>query len=124
MSKFGVSQPVRRVEDLRFLTGAGPYVYDINLKGQVYAHVVRSSLAHGRILGLDTKSAKSLPGIIDIITTAELKARGANALGCEIPLNNRDGSRRANPARRSCIYARGFRPHPLESIADPRRGIA
>ncbi|HSS64870.1 MAG TPA: xanthine dehydrogenase family protein molybdopterin-binding subunit, partial [Gammaproteobacteria bacterium] len=99
MSKFGVSQPVRRLEDLRFLTGEGRYVDDINVERQVYACVVRSSVAHGRILGLNTDSAKRLPGIVDIITAEELEARGANALSCEIPLKNRDGSRRANPAR-------------------------
>ncbi len=99
MSKFGVSQPVRRVEDLRFLTGAARYVDDINVEGQAYAYVVRSSLAHGRILSLGTESAKSMPGVIDIITAAELEARGANALDCKIPLKNRDGSCRANPTR-------------------------
>lgn len=99
MSKFGLSQPVHRVEDLRFLTGAGRYVDDINAEGQAFAHVVRSSVAHGRILGLNTEAAKRMPGVVDIITAEELEARGANALGCRIPLNNRDGSPRANPTR-------------------------
>ncbi|MDH3412908.1 MAG: molybdopterin-dependent oxidoreductase, partial [Gammaproteobacteria bacterium] len=99
MSKFGVSQPVRRVEDLRFLTGAGRYVDDINLDGQLYAYVVRSSVAHGRIVGLDVGEAKRLPGVIDVVTADELEACGANALRCEIPLKNRDGTRRADPIR-------------------------
>ena len=33
MSKFGVSQPVRRVEDTRFVTGAGRYMDDVNAPG-------------------------------------------------------------------------------------------
>lgn len=99
MGKFGVSQPVRRVEDLRFLTGAGRYVDDINRDGQLYAYVVRSSVAHGRIVGLDAGEAKRLAGVVDVITADELEARGANALRCEIPLKNRDGTRRADPIR-------------------------
>ncbi len=99
MSKFGLSQPVRRVEDLRFLTGVGRYVDDINAEGQAFAYVVRSNVAHGRVLGLNTETAKRMPGVVDIITAKELEARGVNALSCEIPLKNRDGNRRANPAR-------------------------
>ncbi len=99
MSKFGFSQPVRRVEDQRFLTGQGRYVDDINVEGQAHAYVVRSTVAHGRILAVDTGSAKRRPGVIDVITAEELEARGANALRCEIPLKNRDGSHRANPVR-------------------------
>ncbi len=63
MSKFGISQPVRRVEDQRFLTGQGRYVDDINVQGQAHTYVVRSTVAHGRILAVDTESTKRLPGV-------------------------------------------------------------
>ena len=48
MTKFGIGQAVRRVEDQRFLTGAGRYIDDINLPGQAYgvpAKEVRDAIA-------------------------------------------------------------------------------
>lgn len=63
MSKFGISQPVSRVENLRLLTGAERYVDDINVEEQVYAHFVRSSVAHGTILGLNIEPARQLPRV-------------------------------------------------------------
>ena len=90
MSKFGLSQPVRRVEDLRFLTGAGRFVDDINIQNQAHGFVFRSNVAHGRVIGLKVEEAKRAAGVIDVITAEELEERGANALICDIPLKNRD----------------------------------
>src|SRR4051794_8678608 len=56
MAKFGVGQPVRRVEDQRLITGAGRYSDDINLDGQAYGYVLRSPHAHAKIRGLDTSA--------------------------------------------------------------------
>ncbi len=99
MSKFGISQPVRRVEDLRFLTGAGRYVGDLDLPGQAHAVVFRSPLAHARIHALEVADARAAPGVIDVITGAELDAAGVNNMACPIPLSNRDGTPRAEPGR-------------------------
>ena len=49
MDKFGKSQPVRRLEDERFITGAGRYVDDVAPEGALYAVFVRSMVAHGRL---------------------------------------------------------------------------
>ena len=46
MEKFGKSQPAKRVEDVRFLTGGGRYVDDIAPRGALCAHVFRSPVAH------------------------------------------------------------------------------
>ncbi|MSQ73080.1 MAG: hypothetical protein EXR27_17595 [Betaproteobacteria bacterium] len=51
MNKFGIGQPVRRVEDQRFLTGRGRFVDDINLPRQCYGVPVLSVHAHARIRG-------------------------------------------------------------------------
>ena len=48
-NKFGIGQPVTRVEDPRFLTGRGSYVDDISLPRQTYGVVLRSPHAHARI---------------------------------------------------------------------------
>ena len=92
MAKFGFSQSIRRVEDNRFLTGAGCYSDDLNLDGQAWGWVVRSPYAHARIISISTKSALKAPGVIDIITGAELEADEANHVPTLVPMTNRDGS--------------------------------
>ena len=99
MAKFGVGQPVRRVEDQRFITGSGRYTDDIDLPRQVHGCVVRSPEAHARIRSIDVAAAKAAPGVLAVITGAEIEARGGNALPCGIPMENRDGSQGINPLR-------------------------
>jgi len=61
MNKFGIGQPVRRVEDQRFLTGRGRFVDDVDLAHQAYGAVVTSPHAHARIRGIDTRAAAAAP---------------------------------------------------------------
>lgn len=97
MVKFGVNQSVERKEDFRLITGTGEYTDDISLDGQLYGYMLRSPVAHGKILSIDIDEAKQAPGVIDIILGQELEADKANQLPCMIPLKNRDGSDRADP---------------------------
>jgi len=75
-TEFGIGKPVRRKEDLRLLTGRGRYTDDINVPGQAYAAVVRSPYAHARIRGVDSARALALPGVIAVLTGAEVLADG------------------------------------------------
>src|SRR5262245_60506878 len=102
----GIGRPVRRKEDQRLLTGAGRYTSDVVLPGQLHAAIVRSPHAHARILRIDTAAAKAAPGVVDVLTAAELKADGIGAIPSharipglvDVPLENRDGSdRRVTP---------------------------
>ena len=54
MNQFGIGQPVRRVEDRRFITGRGSYVDDLVRPRQAYAVMLRSPHAHARIREIDT----------------------------------------------------------------------
>src|SRR6185312_7614530 len=90
LTKFGVGQPVRRTEDPKLLRGQGRYTDDINLPGQAHAVMVRSTVAHGVIRGIDTAAAKAMPGVRAVLTGADLTAYGG--LKCNLPLKNRDGS--------------------------------
>jgi carbon-monoxide dehydrogenase large subunit len=74
MSKFGIGQAVRRVEDQRFITGQGRYVDDINLAGQCYGVPVLSPHAHARITRVDVAKAKAAPGVLLVLTGADAKA--------------------------------------------------
>src|SRR5665213_3280994 len=90
LTKFGVGQPVRRTEDPTLVQGHGRYTDDINLPGQLHAVMVRSSVAHGVIKGIDTAAAKAMPGVKAVLTGADLTGYGG--LKCNLPLKNRDGS--------------------------------
>lgn len=97
MTKFGVAQAVRRVEDVRFITGTGEYSDDIQLAGQLFGYVVRSPYAHAKILSVDVGDAKAMPGVIDIVTGQELQDAGVGGLPSLWPVTNRDGTKRAEP---------------------------
>ncbi|MEV4362450.1 xanthine dehydrogenase family protein molybdopterin-binding subunit [Nonomuraea sp. NPDC049625] len=60
-----------RREDARLLTGRGRYVGAVRLPGTVHAYVVRSPIAHGRLLGCDAKAAWAVEGVLDVITPAD-----------------------------------------------------
>jgi carbon-monoxide dehydrogenase large subunit len=65
---------VKRSEDQRILTGRGRYVDDVQLPGMLHAAFVRSTIAHGRITGLDVEEARALPGVVAVLTGEELEA--------------------------------------------------
>ena len=62
MSKFGVSQPVQRKEDARFLKGEGRYLDDIRAPGAAVGLFLRSPVAHAEIVSIDAVAAKAAPG--------------------------------------------------------------
>ena len=95
-TKFGMAQPVRRVEDPRLLVGDGRYTDDIALPGAVFGVVLRSPHASAKVLSVGTSAASALPGVLLVVTGADLDADGIGGLPCQIPLKNRDGSARAN----------------------------
>ncbi|WP_327587221.1 xanthine dehydrogenase family protein molybdopterin-binding subunit [Nonomuraea sp. NBC_00507] len=60
-----------RREDARLLTGRGRYVGNISLPDAAHAYVVRSPIAHGRLLSCDTKAAAAADGVLDVIVPAD-----------------------------------------------------
>src|SRR4051812_17389340 len=92
VQKYGVGQPVRRKEDDTLVRGKGKYTDDFSLPGQAYAWIVRSSHAHGIIRGIDTKAARTMPGVLGVWTGKDLAAAGYNPFTCGLPLKSRDGS--------------------------------
>jgi carbon-monoxide dehydrogenase large subunit len=73
MTKFGIGQSVRRVEDQRFLTGTGSFVSDMSLPRQCYGIVVTSPHAHANIKSVDVAAAKAAPGVVCVLTGADAK---------------------------------------------------
>jgi carbon-monoxide dehydrogenase large subunit len=76
LEKFGLGQPVPRLEDPKLLRGEGLYSDDLRLSGQRIAVFLRSPEAHGRILRLDVSQARVLPGVSLVLTAAEMNAAG------------------------------------------------
>ena len=74
MAKFGIGQAVRRVEDQRFITGAGRYVDDIVLPGMCHGVNLLSPHAHARIKSIDVSKAKAAPGVVLVLTGADVAA--------------------------------------------------
>ncbi len=97
VQKFGVGQPVPRTEDPKLVRGQGRYADDVSLKGQAYAAMVRSSHAHGVLKGVDTAAARAMPGVLAILTGADLAGYGT--LKCVPPMKNRDGTPMKKPPR-------------------------
>jgi aerobic carbon-monoxide dehydrogenase large subunit len=97
MTKFGLAQSVRRVEDPRLLKGGGRYTDDIVLPGMLHGIVVRSPHAAAKLGTIDTTAAASVAGVKAIYTASDLKADGIGPLPCAAPVQNRDGSDMANP---------------------------
>ncbi|HEY6980267.1 xanthine dehydrogenase family protein molybdopterin-binding subunit [Reyranella sp.] len=77
-----IGRSVRRLEDVRFLTGRGRYVGDIECPDALWGHIVRSPHAHARIGRTDLSRARMLDGVRGIFTHADLAADGLGPLPC------------------------------------------
>ena len=82
----GIGQPVRRKEDVRLLTGKGRYTDDLNLPDQARAVLLRSPHAHARIVRINTEAARAMPGVLMILTGADVTAESFQSVG-----NDNDG---------------------------------
>ncbi|HZC96671.1 MAG TPA: xanthine dehydrogenase family protein molybdopterin-binding subunit, partial [Bradyrhizobium sp.] len=115
MKQFGIGQPVRRVEDRRFITGHGNYVDDIQLQRQTYAFMLRSPHAHARIAGIDAAAALSAPGVLAVFTGEDLARDGIGPIPCLSAVTNRDGSPSMLPPHPA--IARGRVRHVGDTVA-------
>jgi aerobic carbon-monoxide dehydrogenase large subunit len=92
MSATGIGAAVRRKEDHRFITGKGHYTDDINRPGQAYAYFVRSPHAHATIKKIDAAAASKMPGVIAILTGADVAAAKISGHICGWTVHSKDGS--------------------------------
>src|ERR1700722_14689326 len=67
-----IGSPVERREDLRFVRGRGQYVDDLHPDGLLYAVILRSSVAHGRIRAINTAAALAITGVHAVITAQDM----------------------------------------------------
>ncbi len=90
---------VRRQEDARLLSGEGHYADDIQLPDMCFGQVLRSTCAHASLLRIDTRTARELPGVLQILTRDDLRRDGIGELPCVSELTSADGSKIYKPPR-------------------------
>src|SRR5579864_728314 len=66
--------PIKRGEDPRLVSGSGAYLEDLALPGLVHLVFARSPHAHARIGRIDTTAARQMPGVLAVITAADVDA--------------------------------------------------
>ena len=103
-----IGKSVKRVEDKRFLTGKGNYVDDMVLPGMTYSCILRSHLAHAKILEVDTAAAENAPGVVAVFTGADIAKSGVGGVPCGWQVDFKNGDTMMEP------------PHPL-LVADKVR---
>ncbi|NKC12642.1 MAG: molybdopterin-dependent oxidoreductase [Gammaproteobacteria bacterium] len=97
MSETGIGAAVRRVEDQRFITGAGRYVDDLKIHGQLHAAFVRSPHAHADITRVDTSAAAASAGVKAVLAGADVAADGIGGMPVGWGITQPDGSAMAEP---------------------------
>jgi aerobic carbon-monoxide dehydrogenase large subunit len=70
-----IGASIRRVEDPLLISGRGCYVDDINLPGMLHMMVLRSAYPHAKIVSIDTDTARSMKGVVAVVTGPELPER-------------------------------------------------
>src|SRR5258706_13817163 len=81
-----------RLEDERMLKGRGRYVPDWNLPGQACGHFLRSDRPHAEIVSIDASAALAMPGVIAVLTGADIAAAGQKPMPAAAPLKGRNGA--------------------------------
>ena len=93
----GIGKSIPRKEDGRFITGKGRYTDDIKQVGQTHAYFVRSPHAHADVVSIDVEEALSAPGVIAVLTGADVTADGLGGLPCGWMIHSKDGSEMKQP---------------------------
>ncbi len=97
---------VTRKEDRRLLTGRGRYTDDIDLRGQLYAVIVRSPFAHARIASIDKSEAEAALGVVAIFTGVDLAEDEVGSIPCGWLIHSKDGSEMAEPPHAALVDGR------------------
>ena len=92
MTATGIGASVRRKEDFRFVTGKGQYTDDISRPGEARAVFVRSPHAHAKIKKVDVAAAAKMPGVVAVLTGAQLANDKIGNLICGWMIHSKDGT--------------------------------
>ena len=91
--RIGIGASPRRREDARFLIGGGAYLDDLRFDHLAHAVFVRSPHANAGIVGIDTAVARAIPGVVAVLTAADVDADGLNDLPPTVDANVQTGEK-------------------------------
>src|SRR5687767_2121201 len=86
MGEHAFGQPLTRLEDPALLVGAGRFTDDLRFDNETHAVVLRSPHAHARIRGIDTRAATAMPGVLAVLTAADVAVDGPAPVFSELAL--------------------------------------
>ena len=113
VKKFGIGQPMRRVEDHRLLTGGGRYTDDYSPDKALHAVVLRSPHAHAKFTFTDLETARAMKGVKLVMTAAEVAHLGD--VPCQGFLPNSDGTQ--SHIAHIPVLAKGVAKHVGDAVA-------
>lgn len=70
-----ISRPLPRPDAVDKVTGKGIYADDLYVEGMLYARALRSKYPHAKLLNVDTSKAKTLPGVVAVLTANDIPGR-------------------------------------------------
>jgi carbon-monoxide dehydrogenase large subunit len=95
--KFGIGQAITRREDDRLLTGQGRFVDDLGEPGDLHLAFVRTPHAHARVGAIDAGQARAVPGVVAVLTGADLGADGVGSFATNPALKSPAGTPMSTP---------------------------
>jgi carbon-monoxide dehydrogenase large subunit len=95
--KFGIGQAITRREDDRLLTGQGRFVDDLGEPGDLHLAFVRTPHAHARVGAIDAGQACAVPGVVAVLTGADLRADGVGSFATNPALKSPAGTPMSTP---------------------------
>jgi carbon-monoxide dehydrogenase large subunit len=96
--RFGSSDDARRTEDAPLLTGRGRFTDDLGVHGESHAAFVRAPVAHAEVRRVDVAAARSMPGVLAVITGRDLADEGIGTIPPLVLLPGRGGKQMFGPA--------------------------
>src|SRR5256884_2830855 len=125
MNATGIGAAVRRKEDQRFVTGKGHYTDDVSRPGQCHAYFLRSPHAHAKIKNIDSKAAAAMPGVLAVLTGADLAADKIGNLICGWMITSKDGSQMKMAPHPAIAHAKtNYVGDPVAVVVAPTPGPA
>ena len=104
IARYGSGREVRRIEDASLLAGTGQFTDDFAPPGVTAVSFLRSPYAHARIVSIDTEAARAMPGVLAVLTGADLIAAGVKPPALAPIFQRPDGSPGATPPRHALAH--------------------
>jgi carbon-monoxide dehydrogenase large subunit len=106
LREYGIGQSLPRSEDIRLVQGRGGYTDDFGFANQAHLYVVRSPHPAARIVSIDTRAARALPGVLAVLTGDDVIADGLGTFPCRVKRHTRDGKPNFVPPHRALAAGR------------------